>query len=366
MRVRRRARLLVVALLGVLLASSMSACEPPAVRIEPVVGGLDFPAAFTVDPNNVMIWYAERATGEIRRRNLVNGTDQLVWTVPNVVTAGEQGLLGLALHPQYPSQPFAFAYASRTVDGVVHNQVLRITLNPDNGFLGTSQSAVFDQLGGPGHHVGGRLQAGPDGNLWFAIGDHTVPANAQNLNNTSGKVLRITTSGAVPSGNPFAGKRIYAYGIRNSFGFDFDPGNGRLWLTDNGPTCNDEVNRVVAGGNQGWGPNATCSTPPAAPQNTNQDGPSPRLPQAFYADSAGITGAAFCDDCGVDGLDGRLLVGAVGTGNIRVLGLNGDRTGVASDQLLVDHTQGVLSLETRPGQPVYFSTGTGIFRLVPG
>ncbi len=363
MRMRRGVRLLAISMLGVLLASTMSACQPPAARIEPVVTGLDFPAAFTVDPNNVVIWYAERNTGEIRRRNLLDGTDQLVWTVPNVVTSGEQGLLGLALHPQYPSRPFVFAYASRTVDGVVHNQVLRITL--DANFIGVSQAPIFDQLGGPGdHHVGGRLQAGPDGKLYLVIGEHTVPANAQDLGSTSGKVFRMETSGATPTDNPFPGKRIFAYGFRNSFGFDFDPVNGRLWATDNGPTCNDEVNRVVAGGNYAWGPEATCSTPPSAPLNTNQSGPDRQLPQTFYASSSGITGAAFCDDCRVDGLDGRLLVGAVNTGNIRVLTLNGDRTGVASDQLLVDHTQGVLSIETRPGEVVYFSTTTGIFRLV--
>src|SRR5215211_6986514 len=303
----------------------MSACgPPPAVQIQSVVPNLAFPAGFTIDPNNVTIWYAERNTGEIRRRNLLDGTDQLVWTVPNLVTSGEQGLLAVALDPNYPTTRSAYAYASRSIDGVVHNQVLRIALN--SNFIGTGQTAIFDQLGGPGdHHIGGRLQAGPDGKLYLVIGEHTVPANAQNLGNTSGKILRMNTNGSVPSDNPIANKRIFAYGIRNGFGFDFDPANGRLWATDNGPTCNDEVNRIVAGANYGWGPDATCSTPPAAPQNTNRDGPSPQQPQQFYGSPLGITGAAFCDGCGIDGLEGKLLVGAVNSGNIRVLGLNGDR-----------------------------------------
>jgi glucose/arabinose dehydrogenase len=364
MRVGRRIRLLAVGLLGVLVAGTMSACEPPPpVQIQSVVSGLDFPAAFTIDPNNVMIWYAERNTGEIRRRNLLNGGDELVWTVPNLVTSGEQGLLGLALDPNYPNTRAVYAYATRTVSGAVRNQVLRIPLN--TSFIGTSQTAIFDQAGGSTHHVGGRLQAGPDGRIYVVIGDHTNPANAQNLNNTAGKVMRFLTNGGVPSDNPFANKRIFAYGIRNSFGFDFDPANGRLWLTDNGPTCNDEVNRIVGGANYAWGPSATCTTPPEPPQNTNQDGPSRQLPLRFY-ESDGITGAVFCDDCGIDGLDRKLLVGVVGSGNIRVLTLNGDRTGVSADQLLTDHTQGILSMESRPGQPVYFSTTTGIFRLAPG
>jgi glucose/arabinose dehydrogenase len=354
---------LAVGLLGVLLAGGMSACEPPPdVQIQPVITGLAFPAGFTIDPNNVTIWYAERNTGEIRRRNLLNGTDDLVWTVPNVVTAGEQGLLGLALDPNYPNTRAVYAYASRNVNGAVRNQVLRIALNTN--FIGTSQTAIFDQAGGATHHIGGRLQAGPDGRLFLVVGEHTNPANSQNLGNTAGKVLRFLTNGGVPSDNPIANKRIFAFGIRNSFGFDFDPVNGRLWLTDNGPTCNDEVNRIVGGANYGWGPSATCSTPPSPPQNTNRDGPNPQQPLRFYA-SDGITGAAFCDDCSVDGLHRKLLVGVVGSGNIRVLTLNGDRTGVSADQLLIDHNQGILSMESRPGHPVYFSTSTGIFRLVP-
>ena len=355
-----------VAVVGVLLAAGMSACQPPppAVRIQSVVPNLAFPAGFTIDPNNVVIWYAERNTGEIRRRNLLDGTDRLVWTVPNLVTSGEQGLLGLALDPNYPSTRNVYAYAARSINGVVHNQVLRIPLN--SNLVGTGQTAIFDQAGGPGdHHIGGRLSAGPGGKLFLVIGEHTVPANAQNLGNSSGKVLRMNTNGSVPSDNPISGKRIFAYGIRNSFGFDFDPANGRLWLTDNGPTCNDEVNRIVGGGNYGWGPDATCSTPPSGPSNTNQDGPSPRLPLRFYADPVGITGAVFCDDCGIDGLDGKLLTGAVNNGNIRVLTLNGDRTGVSADRLLIDHRAGVISMESRPGRPVYFSTSTGIFRLAP-
>src|SRR3712207_3235526 len=103
----------------------------------------------------------------------------------------------------------------------------------------------------------------------------------------------METKGNAPADKPNAGKSIFAYGIRKSFGFDFEPANGRLWAPDNGPTCNDEVTRIVAGGSYGWGPRASCSPPPSAPQNTNQDGPGPRLPLRFYASPVGITGAVF-------------------------------------------------------------------------
>ena len=141
-------------------------------------------------------------------------------------------------------------------------------------------------------HNSGRIAFGPDGFLYAAVGEHSIPSNSQTMNgntNLAGKVLRLGPTGGIPASNPFPGSYVWAYGIRNSFGFAFDPApGGGLWLTDNGPSCNDEVNRIVKGGNHAWGLEAVCTSPPSAPQNTNQSGPQPRLlPQHFYADSTG-------------------------------------------------------------------------------
>src|SRR5829696_5860666 len=143
-----------------------------------VIAGLDFPAAFTLDPNNHEIWYAERNTGEIRRRNLDTNEDTLVWTISNVITAGEQGLLGLALHPRYPSEPYLYAYASRNVGGN-RNQILKITLLFGRGY---GQQVILDDPGIASGHNGGRIKFGPDGNLWAVMGEHANPANAQTIN----------------------------------------------------------------------------------------------------------------------------------------------------------------------------------------
>jgi glucose/arabinose dehydrogenase len=217
-------------------------------------------------------------------------------------------------------------------------------------------------------HNGGRIKFGPDGNLYAVIGEHANAANAQTINgnaNLAGKVLRMTPDGGVPADNPFAGSLIWAYGIRNSFGFTFDPSQGNLWLTDNGPTCNDEVNRIVKKGNYSWGSEATCATPPNPPLNTNQSGSTPRQqPQQFYS-AQGITGTAFCTSCGLgNDLEGRLLFSTVNNGQLHSLTLNGPRTSVVSDTIVYDHPNGVLSIETRgSGQPIYFSDSTAIYQL---
>ena len=151
----------------------------------------------------------------------------------------------------------------------------------------------------------------------------------------------------MPSDNPRAGSPIIAYGIRNSFGFTFDPQNGRLWETENGPDCNDEINLIprFTLENFGWGPSQTCSSPPPAPRNTNQDGPSPVAPKQYFATPPALTGAAFCHVCGLSS-SGQLFFGDFNTGTIHRATLTSARTGIASQAPFYDHPAPVLSVET--------------------
>ena len=192
------------------------------------------------------------------------------------------------------------------------------------------------------NHNGGRILFGPDGKLYVVIGDNAQPSNAQDRTaNLRGKILRLNPDGSIPATNPF-GTRIWAYGIRNSIGFAFDPQGGHLWESENGPECNDEVNRIVRGGNHGWGPNESCP-------NTNNSGPTPRiLPKYTFANTVGLTGLAFCDACGLGpAFNGDLVVGAVNDGRIRRFDLNASRTGFDAGPLLVLDRPGPGALRSR-------------------
>jgi glucose/arabinose dehydrogenase len=326
-----------------------------------VATGLDRPVAFTINPSDPNeLWYGERFTGEIHRFNITTHVDTLVYTVPNVLTEGEQGLLGLALHPSFPTEPFAYAYATRSKDGGPVNMILKITIA--NG-VGVKRKTIFKAPAPTPWHNGGRILFGPDGMLWAAVGEGTVPTDSQDLASPRGKVLRLMPDGSVPPDNPIPGNPMWAFGIRNSFGFTFDPTTSFLWLTDNGPDCNDEVNRIKRRQNYAWGENADCQLI-QAPQNSNQDGPAPRkLPKHFFADPIGITGAAVCSGCGLD-TTGGLYVGSVNDGDIYKLTLDATRKTVTSSALFWHHAGIVVSLETRPGLPVYFSDNSAIYRLV--
>jgi glucose/arabinose dehydrogenase len=355
------ARRILPGALAMLLATGLLASPARAATVAtPVATGLSWPAAFTFLPDG-RIFYGERFTGEIRLRDPATGTDSLVFTVPNVAGDGEQGLLGLALHPDYPAEPglHLYAYVTRTVGGATVNQILRIRITQRH--VGYRWGVIY-QAAATQFHDGGRIMFGPDKQLYVVTGDAQNPANAQTLGNTFGKILRMTSTGGVPADNPF-GNLVWAYGIRNSYGFNFDPATQSLWETENGPACNDELNRITRGANYGWGPSQTCSTPPAAPVNTNRDGPSPVLPLAFYTPTTAPTGLAFCSGCGVPDLEGRLVYGTWNTRQIRAVTLNGARTAVVSEAPVYNHSAGILSVERAPNGSIFFSDGSGIHRL---
>jgi glucose/arabinose dehydrogenase len=326
---------------------------------------LNVPTAFTFPPDgDDVVWYVERLTGRIRRLDLGTGQNRLFATVSNVNTDGERGMLGIALHPRYPDRPFVYVFANRTVDGRRRNQILRYR---DDAGTGRNRTVIWSSPDGDGssNHNGGHIAFGPDRMLYAVVGDDGDPANSQDrTHNDRGKILRMTPRGRAPADNPF-GNRIFAYGIRNSFGFAFDPRTGRLWESENGPTCNDELNRIRGGRNYGWGPSQDCSSG-TAPRNTNRDGPRPVMPEAWWTPTIAPTGVAFCRGCGLGPKSrGRLFMADWNTGRIRRINLVDDRRSVGRQRVVFDHDSGIFSLEAGPGG-LYFSDASGIYLLERG
>jgi glucose/arabinose dehydrogenase len=254
-----------------------------------------------------------------------------------------------------------YAYATRNVGGTIENQIIRIR---DMGGVGTGPRVIFtEDVPANTIHNGGRILFGPDGKLYVVIGEANNPGNSQNLTNDAGKVLRMTPLGGIPVDNPFPGSPVWSYGHRNSFGFAFDPLTRNLWETENGPSCNDEINLIQRGANFGWGPNENCADP-NPPANTNQDGPNPVFPLAFFTPTIAPVGAAFCVGCGLTGGEGSLFFGAYNTSQIFQVVLTPSRTGIVSTTVVYTHSSPLLSMERGPDRALYFSDGTSIYRLV--
>lgn len=186
--------------------------------------------------------------------------------LPNISTTSEQGLLGLAFHPNYQSNGYFYIFYTPTENLSV---VSRFSVTSDANVADANSELILLEIPQPEtNHNGGQIAFGPDGYLYIAIGDGggggDPQNNAQNRANLLGNILRIdvdeTDSGlnyAIPNDNPFiddvdSRDEIYAYGLRNPWRMSFDTQTESLWAADVGQGELEEINIVESGGNYGW------------------------------------------------------------------------------------------------------------------
>jgi glucose/arabinose dehydrogenase len=183
-----------------------------------------------------------------------------------VTTGGEQGLLGLAFHPNYTSNGFFYTNHTNLSGNTVITRYSVDSTNPN--LANASSGIVLLTIAQPyANHNGGSLKFGPDGYLYIGMGDGGSggdPENrAQNLNELLGKMLRIDVNSGtpygIPAGNPYVGiagaDEIWAIGLRNPWKFSFDKKLGNLWIADVGQNNIEEINIAAAtlsGLNYGW------------------------------------------------------------------------------------------------------------------
>jgi glucose/arabinose dehydrogenase len=238
---------------GVILATLVSCDSATAGRTvvpnaelatEVVATGLDTVWELAWGPDG-FVWVTERG-GRISRLNPVSGAITVVGQVV-VSEIGEGGLMGLAFHPDFTTQPWVYLAHTYASTGGTRNRVVRLRF--DGTALGAPEVVLADILGSSIHN-GARLAFGPDRMLYVSTGDASDAAIAQNRDALAGKILRLTLDGQPAPGNPF-GTRTWSYGHRNPQGMTFAP-DGSLYITEHGPSDNDEVNRIEAGRNYGW------------------------------------------------------------------------------------------------------------------
>ncbi|GAA3652209.1 PQQ-dependent sugar dehydrogenase [Nonomuraea antimicrobica] len=249
-----RARLVPV-LIMVLLALGIGV--PPAQaqngfdfsRAEVSVTGLRVPWAIAFLPDGSAL-VSERNTGRIMQVR-PGQAPTAVATVNGVRASGESGLLGIAVSPTYAQDGWVYAYFTSTSGD---NRLVRLRLSAPQ-----TQPVIFSGVPSATIHDGGRIAFGPDGMLYVATGDANNTANSQNLGSPAGKILRMTPTGGVPSGNPFANSRVWSYGHRNVQGLAWDS-QGRMYASELGQNTWDELNLILPGGNYGWPTcEGTCS-----------------------------------------------------------------------------------------------------------
>ena len=250
--------------LATLIAAGLAVAAPAdEPRVETVVKGLVHPWGMAFLPDGRAL-ITERQ-GRLRIANLRTGTlSGPISGLPSVAARGQGGLLGIALHPQFPGNREVFLCFSEARDGGNGTSVFLARLNEDGAQLANGR-VVFRQMPAVDStlHFGCRMVFDRTGNLFLTLGDrYSRRDEAQNLENHLGKIIRIQPDGAAPPDNPFVktpgtGKpvgapEIWSYGHRNVQGAALHPETGALYTIEHGARGGDEINRPEAGKNYGW------------------------------------------------------------------------------------------------------------------
>ncbi|MGH9567719.1 MAG: PQQ-dependent sugar dehydrogenase, partial [Candidatus Angelobacter sp.] len=319
------------------------------LKTETVASGLDNPWSLVFAPDG-RLFFTEPPG---RLRLIQNGklVAQPLLDISGLTPGFEAGLTGMALDPNFAANSLAYIhYCTQLSDGL-HCRVQRIVIS---GGSATLDRVLFDYVSQAPDHTGGRLKVGPDHLLYLSTGDHDSSATSQDITSMNGKVLRMNLDGTPAAGNPFsANPMVYALGFRDPQGLAFDS-SGRLYGTDHGPTSNDEVNIILAGGNYGWPTCVGICNNPAFVDPV----------KLFNPQTAAPSGAMFYHGSTIPGWNGSMLFATLGlAGNtfahhVHQLFFNapGGRT-VVQEQILWQGRFGrIRDVAEGPDGFLYFST----------
>lgn len=223
----------------------------------------NFPVGMVFLPDGRLL-YNEKTTGNVRLVS-AQGVRQIA-PVINLPTDSlqERGMLGITIDPNFEDNQRVYVVHTRIGDArnFPANTLVRFVLTDDGKAQDLETLASYPITSGELLHNGGNVHFNGKGELFLSLGDFGFPQNAQIITEPHGKIHRfiLTEDGIAPApDNPFgADNSAYALGLRNPFDFTFDPETGHVWVAEVGPSCDDEINLVLAGFNYGWRENYEC------------------------------------------------------------------------------------------------------------
>jgi glucose/arabinose dehydrogenase len=355
--------------------------KDPNLKVELFAQGLKSPTSMAfLGPNDILV--LEKDTGTVQR--IVNGKmlPQPILQVP-VSTTSERGMLGIAIAKHTNGPTYVFLYYTKLGSGTqsLANVLYRYELVNNQQLSNPKLLLNLPAIPGSAHN-GGKVVIGPDNNVYVVIGDLKAHrTQAQNIANglpadSTGGILRVTTDGQPIPNSPLGQDTAaplnlyYAYGIRNSFGIDFDPVSGKLWDTENGPKYGDEINLVEPGFNSGWvqvmgiwTPEGAIGKETAGPVNSN---PSSNLvdfggkgkyraPEFIWFKPVAPTALKFFDSEKLGKqYQNNMFVGDIKNGNLYNFKLNQDRTGLVLNDTTLSNK---ISNTPQDSQPLIFASG---------
>ena len=345
--------------------------EGQDIRVVVFTRGLVRPWSIAFLPDGNML-----VTERPGRLRLVRATGELVSApvagVPEVRAAGLSGLGDVVLHPEFAENRFVYLSYNKPGSGDGAS-MLAIARGAWDGSALTHVEDVF--VADPGTNGSARMAFGRDGMLYVT----TSGGDAQDPNSLSGKVLRLTDEGGVPSDNPFVGMsghrpEVYTLGHRSTLGLAFRPGTDELWQDENGPNGGDEINVLKAGANYGWPLVSLGRTYPGPLQSKGFSREGFEDPIVYWTPSIAISGLAFYTGDKLPKWKGDVFVGGLrtgevpGTGHLERILFNENMEELRRESLLVDLRQRIRDVRMGPDELLYVLTDENdgaILRIEP-
>ncbi len=372
-------RLFAIVALIVTSATLLTGCPQSESGLPPPIAvGVDLGAeylAVNVTPVSCAaaadgrVFFTDKNAGQIRV--IKNGVllETPFATVP-VNFAGDRGLLGIALHPEFAFNHRVYVFYTRSDTGlstddpraVLDHRVVYFEADGDVAAGGELFVATLPAAAGT-TRIGGRLAFLADKTLLVATGDAEDQDSAQDSDELTGKVLRYTEDGAIPTDNPLADSPVYARGVREPTGLSIDPVSSAAFLAErasNGSTW--EINRIAAGADYGWpalaGKVDTAEEEAIAASHPDYVDPAREFGTALLGiafNNANKYGAA---------LRSNLFLGAT-DGRVQHCELSADRLIVEAPQAFASELPAVTDLAITPAGTLYVLAADSVLRLVP-
>jgi len=323
-----------------------------------IISGLSTPWEIIYGPDDY-IYFTERI-GKFNRIDPSTGINKVILDYTSTVNQyGEGGLLGMVLHPNFPTTSKVYAVYNYFTNSVVKERLVSFDYNTAQDTL-TNEIILLDLIPGAINHNGSRLLI-ENGFLFMTTGDAANTSTAQNISSLNGKVLRLNLDGSIPNDNPIANSPLWSWGHRNPQGLFL--ANGFLYSSEHGPNNDDEINIIKKGRNYGW-PNVEgfCNTPNEQIFCTDSNVIEPLF---VWTPTVATSDLVYYDHPAIPEFQNSLLLTTLKDATLHHLPLNATKDGITTDnEYFINFWGRLRDIAIGPNGELYIATNSGSHSII--